>query len=79
MQLLVFTVLGAAVMVIAYAFNLAGPVVALLFLGGVFTGALLASPSRSSTGPRAPDRSGLDPSSLRCGSASSPAGATAPG
>jgi len=41
MQLLVFTVAGACVMVIAYAFNLAGPVCGLLFLGGVFTGALL--------------------------------------
>jgi hypothetical protein len=41
MQLLVFTVLGACVMMIAYAFNVAGPLCALLFLGGVFTGALL--------------------------------------
>lgn len=41
MQLLVFTVLGACVMVIAYAFNVAGPVCAILFLGGVLTGALL--------------------------------------
>lgn len=41
MTLLIFTVLGAAVMVIAYAFNIAGPVCAILFLGGVFTGALL--------------------------------------
>jgi len=41
MQLLVFTVLGACVMIVGYAFNLAGPVCALLFLGGVFTGALL--------------------------------------
>ena len=41
MQLLVFTILGACVMVIAYAFNVAGPVCAILFLGGVFTGALL--------------------------------------
>jgi hypothetical protein len=41
MSLLVFTVLGACVMVIAYAFNIAGPVCAILFLGGVFTGALL--------------------------------------
>ena len=40
MTLLVFTVLGACVMVIAYAFNIAGPVCAILFLGGVFTGAL---------------------------------------
>ncbi len=41
MTLLVFTVLGACVMTIAYAFNIAGPVCALLFLGGVFTGALI--------------------------------------
>jgi hypothetical protein len=41
MQLLLFTVLGACVLVIAYAFNVPGPVCALLFLGGVFTGALL--------------------------------------
>jgi hypothetical protein len=41
MQLLLFTVLGACVMVIAYAFNVSGPVCALLFLGGVFTGGLL--------------------------------------
>jgi hypothetical protein len=41
MLLLAFTVAGAAVMVIGYALNLAGPVIALLFLGGVFTGALL--------------------------------------
>jgi len=41
MQLLVFTVLGACVMVIGYAFGLAGPVCAILFLGGVFTGAAL--------------------------------------
>jgi len=41
MQLLAFTVLGACVMMIAYAFNVAGPLCALLFLGGVFTGALL--------------------------------------
>jgi hypothetical protein len=40
-QLALFTVLGACVMVIAYAFDVAGPVCALLFLGGVFTGALL--------------------------------------
>jgi hypothetical protein len=40
-QLVLFTVLGACVTVIAYAFNVAGPVCALLFLGGVFTGALL--------------------------------------
>jgi Tryptophan synthase alpha chain len=41
MQLLLFTVAGASVMVIAYAFNVSGPVCALLFLGGVFTGGLL--------------------------------------
>jgi hypothetical protein len=41
MTMLVFTVLGACVMVIAYAFNVSGPLCALLFLGGVFTGALL--------------------------------------
>ncbi len=41
MQLVVFTVLGAAVMVIAYSFGVPGPVCGLLFLGGVFTGALL--------------------------------------
>jgi hypothetical protein len=41
MQLLLFTVLGACAMVIGYAFNLGGPVCALLFLGGVFTGGLL--------------------------------------
>ncbi len=41
MQLVLFTVLGACVMVIAYAFNVAGPVCAMLFLGGVSTGALL--------------------------------------
>jgi cytochrome c biogenesis protein CcdA len=41
MTMAIFTVLGAAVMVTAYALGLAGPVCALLFLGGVFTGALL--------------------------------------
>jgi hypothetical protein len=41
MAMAVFTVLGACVMVIAYAFGVAGPICALLFLGGVFTGALL--------------------------------------
>ena len=41
MSLVVFTVLGACVMVIAYAFGIAGPVCALLFLGGVFTGAFI--------------------------------------
>ena len=41
MQLAVFTILGLCVMVIAYALNVSGPVCAILFLGGVFTGALL--------------------------------------
>ncbi|HMA27311.1 MAG: hypothetical protein ACM33U_08135 [Solirubrobacterales bacterium] len=41
MQLILFTVLGGCVMVIAYALGIPGPVDALLFLGGVFTGALL--------------------------------------
>jgi hypothetical protein len=41
MQLLLFTVLGASVMVIAYSLGVAGPVCGLLFLGGVFTGALI--------------------------------------
>jgi len=41
MLLLLFTVLGASAMVVGYALGLAGPVGALLFLGGVFTGALL--------------------------------------
>jgi len=41
MAMAVFTVLGACAMVIAYAFGVAGPVCALLFLGGVFTGGLL--------------------------------------
>lgn len=41
MLLLAFTVAGASAMVIGYAFGLAGPVCAILFLGGVFTGALL--------------------------------------
>jgi hypothetical protein len=40
-QVILFTVLGACVMVIGYALGLPGPVDALLFLGGVFTGALL--------------------------------------
>jgi hypothetical protein len=39
--LILFTVLGGCVMVIAYALGIPGPVDALLFLGGVFTGALL--------------------------------------
>lgn len=37
----VFTFLGAIVMVVAYTFGVPGPVCALLFLGGVFTGALI--------------------------------------
>ena len=41
MQVILFTVLGCCVMVIAYALGVPGPVDALLFLGGVFTGALL--------------------------------------
>ncbi len=41
MQLILFTVLGGCVMVIAYALGIPGPVDAILFLGGVFTGALL--------------------------------------
>ena len=41
MLMLAFTVAGAAAMVTGYAFGLAGPVCAVLFLGGVFTGALL--------------------------------------
>ncbi len=41
MQVVLFTVLGGCAMVIAYAFGIPGPVCALLFLGGVFTGALL--------------------------------------
>ncbi|HEY6673094.1 MAG TPA: hypothetical protein VIZ91_11385 [Solirubrobacterales bacterium] len=41
MQVILFTVLGGCVMVIAYALGVPGPVDALLFLGGVFTGALL--------------------------------------
>jgi hypothetical protein len=40
-QVVLFTVLGACVMVIAYALGAPGPVGAILFLGGVFTGALL--------------------------------------
>ena len=40
-QLVLFTVLGACVMVIGYALGIPGPVDGLLFLGGVFTGALL--------------------------------------
>ena len=41
MQVVLFTVLGGCVMVIAYALGIPGPVCALLCLGGVFTGALL--------------------------------------
>jgi hypothetical protein len=40
-QVLLFTVLGACVMVIGYGLGIPGPVDAVLFLGGVFTGALL--------------------------------------
>jgi hypothetical protein len=40
-QVILFTVLGGCVMVIAYALGVPGPVDGLLFLGGVFTGALL--------------------------------------
>jgi hypothetical protein len=40
-QVVLFSVLGGCVMVIAYALGVAGPVCGLLFLGGVFTGALL--------------------------------------
>jgi hypothetical protein len=40
-QVVLFTVLGACVMVIAYALGIPGPVCGLLFLGGAFTGALL--------------------------------------
>jgi hypothetical protein len=40
-QVILFTVLGGCVMVIGYAFGVPGPVDGLLFLGGVFTGALL--------------------------------------
>jgi hypothetical protein len=40
-QVVLFTVLGACVMVIAYALGIPGPIDAVLFLGGVFTGALL--------------------------------------
>jgi hypothetical protein len=41
MMLAVFTVLATCVMVTAYALGVPGPVCALLFLGGVFTGAFL--------------------------------------
>ena len=41
MQVVLFTVLGACAMVIGYALGVPGPVDALLFFGGVFTGALL--------------------------------------
>jgi hypothetical protein len=40
-QVILFTVLGGCAMVIAYALGVPGPVDGLLFLGGVFTGALL--------------------------------------
>jgi hypothetical protein len=40
-QVVLFTVLGGCVMVIAYALGIPGPVAGILFLGGVFTGALL--------------------------------------
>jgi hypothetical protein len=40
-QVILFTVLGGCVMVIGYALGVPGPVDGLLFLGGVFTGALL--------------------------------------
>jgi hypothetical protein len=40
-QLILFTVLGACALVVAYSLGVPGPVDALLFLGGVFTGALL--------------------------------------
>ncbi len=39
--MILFTVLAACVMVIAYALGVPGPVDALLFLGGVLTGAVL--------------------------------------
>ena len=41
MQIVLFTVLGGCVMVIAYALGVPGPVCGILFLGGVFTVALL--------------------------------------
>ena len=41
MMLATFAVLATCVMVIAYAFGVPGPVCAILFLGGVFTGAFL--------------------------------------
>ena len=41
MLLLLFTVLGVWAMVVGYALGLPGPVVGLLFLGGVFTGVFL--------------------------------------
>jgi hypothetical protein len=40
-QVILFTVLGGCVMVIGYGLGVPGPVDALLFLGGVFTGAFL--------------------------------------
>ncbi|MGH2923190.1 MAG: hypothetical protein ACRDKH_04070 [Solirubrobacterales bacterium] len=41
MMLLLFTVLGACAMVVGYGLGLAGPACGILFLGGLFTGALL--------------------------------------
>lgn len=41
MVMLLFTTLGAAVMLIAYSLGLAGPVCAILFLGAVLTGATI--------------------------------------
>jgi hypothetical protein len=41
MQVVLFTVLGGCAMVIGYALGIPGPVDALFFLGGVFTGAML--------------------------------------
>ena len=41
MQVILFTVLGGCVMVVAYSLGIPGPIDAVLFLGGVFTGALL--------------------------------------
>ena len=41
MQVVLFTVLGGCALVIAYALGIPGPGCAVLFLGGVFTGALL--------------------------------------
>ena len=41
MQVILVPVLGGCVMLIGYALGIPGPVDAILFLGGVFTGALL--------------------------------------